>query len=191
VNFEKLLHQLKDFDPHDLTSKNEKLSFWINVYNIAAIQLIIENNPVNSIKDIGSFFSSVWDRKTISVNNRLYSMAYIEHDILRKMKDPRIHFAIVCASLSCPDLKPYSYKTASLDKQLDDSIVQFLANPTKGLIENKKNKRLEISQIFKWFKEDFKGEKGILSFLSQYKNRDYLNYKIDYLNYDWRLNSRL
>ena len=96
----------------------------------------------------------------------------IEHEILRKMGEPRIHVAIVCASVSCPDLRAEAYTVEKLDSQLDDQLTLFLANPKKGLHIDKKG-YLYMSSIFKWFAEDFETKGGVRKFLAPYapKNR--------------------
>ena len=113
VNYEKLksdqiflnlVNGLKLFSPSQITTKDEKLAFWINVYNIFAVKMVVDHYPIESIKDVGSLFKSVWKYKAGVVGGRDYTLDEIEHSILRKSGDPRIHVAIVCASISCPDL---------------------------------------------------------------------------------------
>ena len=128
------------------------------------------------------------------VGGKELTLNEIEHEILWKIDEPRIHVAIVCASVSCPDLRKEAYVTNQLDSQLNNQMRSFLANRNKGLrIENGK---LYLSSIFKWFKDDFKSRGGVLSFIRPYvdeKEREAIassQLKIAYMNYDWGLNIR-
>ena len=190
AEFRRVVQSIEQTDPAQLGDKNAKMAFWINVYNIAAINMILDNQPVESIRDIGSLFSPVWDKDAITINGTTYSLGHIEHEILRPMGDARIHFAIVCASVSCPDLRPESYSADKLDAQLDEQTRKFLQNEVKSLALDRDKQVVHISSIFKWFKEDFDGEQGILTFLSQYSDTDVSGYKIKYLPYNWNLNSK-
>jgi len=161
--------------------------FWINAYNLLTIDLIVNNSGVKSIKDLGTLLQSPWKAHSWSIAGKAYTLDEIEHGILRKMHDPRIHMAIVCASLSCPDLRNEAYQGKTLDSQLNDQAQKFLSNPTKGLSGNSAG--LTLSPIFKWFAEDFGGEKGVLIFIKKYKfdvsESTVIN---DYFDYDWNLN---
>ncbi|RAP37744.1 DUF547 domain-containing protein [Candidatus Marinamargulisbacteria bacterium SCGC AAA071-K20] len=187
--FESLITKLESFDIKSLDTTTDKLAFWINVYNISCIKVVLENYPVKSIKDIGSLLSTVWNSSLIKVGNLNFSLYEIEHHILRELKDPRIHAAIVCASLSCPDLKPYAYAPTAISKQLDKSLKDFLNNTTKGLKKDRKNKVVTISKIFKWFKKDFKRSGGVEYVIATHiKVRNSKEYKLSYLTYNWNLN---
>jgi hypothetical protein len=188
--FKQLISSLRNFDITKLHSKEEKLSFWINSYNIAAIKLITENYGVNSIKDIGSLFSPVWKKEAIIIGQKSYSLNDIEHEILRKLGDPRMHFAIVCASLSCPDLKPYAYATSKIDEQLELSSKAFLQNNGKGLVFSRDSKVIYVSKILKWFEDDFDKNGGVKSFISKHVDKDVSNFEIRYLDYNWGLNAK-
>jgi|TARA_B110000008_G_scaffold164383_1_gene164696 hypothetical protein len=186
--FHSLINQLASYDPSILEG-NDKMAFYINTYNIFAINLVIENKPHKSIRNIGSWFSPVWQKPAGILNGKPVSLDTIEHKILRKMEEPRIHFAIVCASMSCPDLRKEAYVGENLDRQLEDQTRSFLADKEKGLrIDNEK---IYISKIFDWFSEDFskdKSEAGILQFIAKYQieARRFSGYKT--LDYDWQLN---
>ncbi len=133
-------------------SREEQLAYWINAYNAFTVKLVVDNYPVQSIKDIKkgiAFVNSVWDIKFIQIEGRSYDLNNIEHGILRpKFKEPRIHFAINCASASCPKLLNRAYKADRLDKQLDEAAQAFLSDPFKNKIAAD---RIEISKIFSWF----------------------------------------
>jgi hypothetical protein len=195
ANYSKLIAELAKFSPDSLKSKEEKLAFWINLYNVFAVKMVQDNFPVESIKDAGSFFNPVWDKEVGVVGGKKVTLSEIEHEILRKMGEPRIHVAIVCASVSCPDLRKEIYTAEKLDAQLDDQVKGFLENRGKGLSIERGDGKVLLSSIFKWFKEDFESEGGVLAFVSKYvseKDAAYLKskkLKISYINYDWNLNS--
>jgi hypothetical protein len=106
--FSSLIERLASFNPSSLKGA-EKLAFYINTYNLFAIKLIADHKPKHSIRDIGTWFSPVWQKPAAMLNTKTISLDTIEHKILRHMNEPRIHFAIVCASLSCPDLRTEAY----------------------------------------------------------------------------------
>ena len=194
--FHKLNKRLSLFSPSELITDNEKLAFWINVYNIFAVKIVLNNYPLKSIKDVGGFFKSVWKVKAGTVGGKKYSLDEIEHGILRKMGDPRIHTAIVCASISCPNLSKKSYSSKNLNKQLDMQMKDFLANPNKGMRinMNEQPRRISLSPIFNWFAQDFKSSGGVRNFISPYvseENRKVIKnpqYSISYMDYNWAIN---
>jgi hypothetical protein len=198
------LETLAVVDPGSL-DRNALIAFWVNAYNAFTIELILENlGRIDSIKDISS--SKRWDAKRWLVSGRKYSLDEIEHKIMRPMGEPRIHFALVCASFSCPDLRPEAYLPQTLDKQLTDAARHFLANNKKGLRTRMEkgffggdDPTLYLSSIFDWFEGDFEKNGGdVLSFVRQYapkkavafidQHRDDLD--IDNFDYDWSLNGR-
>ena len=136
-HYKKLIEDLAAYDSRFLEG-SDKLAFYINAYNILTIKLVIDHQPKNSIKDIGSWFNPVWQKPAGVLNGEIISLDTIEHKILRKLSEPRIHFAIVCASLSCPDLRNEAYLADQLHQQLDEQAKQFINNDQKGLkIEGK------------------------------------------------------
>ena len=181
----RLLSMLESYSLSELETGEEQIAFYINAYNILAIKTVVDNWPLESIKDEGSWLSPVWKRDAGVLDGKTFTLDQIEHKILRKMDEPRIHFAIVCASLSCPDLRAEAYVAEQLDSQLDDQLQQFVANPGKGSVAE--GNRVKISKIFDWFEEDFESAGGVLSYLQQ--NTAILATKLDgYLDYDWRVN---
>jgi len=192
--FKRVVNGLKIASLDDLKIQEEKLSFWINVYNILAAKVVVDNYPVESIKDVGSFLKPVWKRPAGVVAGEERTLDEVEHEILRKMGDPRIHVAIVCASVSCPDIRKEVYTAERLNEQLDDQMRKFLENKEKGLRVDKKKKRIYLSAIFKWFKEDFDSQGGVISFVSQYvspsEKKDFQEFgrNLKYLDYNWDLN---
>jgi len=191
-----LENKLRLFSPTKLGTHQEKLAFWINVYNIFAVKIVIDNYPLKSIKNVGGLFKSVWKIKAGRVGGKNYTLDEIEHGILRKMGDPRIHSAIVCASVSCPNLSKNAYNSNKLNQQLDMQMSNFLANPNKGMRvdNNQQSKSILLSPIFDWFADDFKSSGGVRKFIKPYvpiRYRDALEntqYPISYMDYNWAIN---
>ncbi|MDP3840333.1 MAG: DUF547 domain-containing protein, partial [Methylococcales bacterium] len=157
---------IKAFPVKSLASKEEKLAFYINTYNILALKMVLDNLPVDSIKDVGNVLSPVWKKTAGVISEKDVSLDAIENDVKRKMGEPRIHFAIVCASVSCPDLRTEPYTAEKLNIQLDDQVKSFLNNAKKGL--NDDGKVIHVSKIFDWFEKDFKTVGGIEAFIRQH-----------------------
>lgn len=176
-------------------SDAEQIAFWINAYNAFTIKLIVDHYPVKSIKDVGGFFSSPWKKRFFTLLGKTRHLDEIEHQILRKnFNEPRIHFAINCASLSCPPLKAEAYTGEQLSEQLDEQTTLFL-NTTEFNRVDLEHKRLYLSKIFKWFEKDFTDEsKSLRDFLTKYfkipddQKTRIKEFQIVYLNYDWKLN---
>ncbi|MHA7842291.1 MAG: DUF547 domain-containing protein [Winogradskyella sp.] len=164
------------------TSKNEKLAYWINAYNALTIDLILRNYPVESIKDI----KNPWDQRLWKFGDQWLSLNYIEHNILRKMDEPRIHFAIVCASESCPKLQNTAFTADNLEEQLTKATKEFLADETKNDISEND---LKLSKIFKWFKKDFEQDGSLIDFLNRYSDVTISDKaKKSFKDYSWELN---
>ena len=194
--FSGLITRLESYSPASLESRESTLSFWINVYNILAAKMITDHYPIKSIKDVGNFFKPVWKRVAGTVGGKERTLNDIEHEILRKMNEPRIHVAIVCASVSCPDLRREAYSAGKLNEQLDDQMEKFLRSRGKGMKLDEQKNRVYLSAIFKWFAEDFESRGGVLKYIGQYvtaEERKVLNnskIKISYLDYNWEINGR-
>ena len=131
--------------PTDNSSKKEKLAYWINAYNAMTVDLIVRNYPLKSIKDI----NDPWEQKLWTLDGNKYDLETIEHEILRKMNEPRIHFAINCASFSCPPLLNEAFTEEKLEAQLTQVTKTFLADSKRNTISENE---LEISKIFKWLR---------------------------------------
>ncbi len=189
-----LVQSLRDANPGRLASRDEKLAFWINAYNILAIDLVRRHYPIDSIRSIGSLLSAVWKKRAGEIGGRAYTLHEIEHEILRPMGEPRIHAAIVCASLSCPPLRREPYRAGALDAQLDDNVRRWLADPRKGVRIDRSARTLVLSPILDWFAEDFAG--GVLPFVTAHLPDEEASWiraqqgtlRIRYFEYDWRLN---
>jgi hypothetical protein len=189
------LQTIQDNPPDEETwSDNEKIAYWINAYNAFTIKLILNHYPVKSIKDIGSsiqipFVNTPWDIKFIAIGGKRYDLNNLEHSILRKEFDePRIHFAIVCASASCPKLRREAYTAEKLNDQLNDQTRTFLADPDKNRINTK---AVVISKIFSWFRGDFTKKQKLLEFLDSYTDVNISpDASISFMDYDWSLNEQ-
>jgi hypothetical protein len=192
--YSKLIKELEVASLSSLKTREDKLSFWINVYNIMAAKMVLDNYPLESIKDAGSLFTAVWKKPVGTVAGKTRTLNEIEHEILRKMDEPRIHVAIVCASVSCPDLRSEAYTPEQLHAQLDDQVTSFLANADKGLRVDEEKKKVYLSSIFDWFEDDFEDKGGVVTFLTPYAPQSRQGklsshkLKIDYLDYNWKLN---
>jgi hypothetical protein len=188
------LNALSAGAPTKQASKNEKLAYWLNVYNAFTIKLIIDHYPLKSIKDIGPanqviFINTPWDKKFFKIGTRTMTLNTLEHRIIRnQFHDPRIHFALNCASMSCPVLRPESYEASKLNEQLDEQAKLFVNDTTRNKITPNK---AEISSIFKWYGRDFRkwGKTTVSKYLNKYSNTPITNNtNIDYLTYNWQLN---
>lgn len=182
---------LKSAHPNETNwSKEERMAYWINAYNAFTVQLIVRHYPCKSIKDLGGKLYKIntpWDIRFIIIEGQDYDLNNIEHDILRKEFDePRIHFALNCASVSCPALRNEAYTAEKLDGQLTDQAKRFLADPTK----NKVGKNAaQLSKLFSWFTSDFTKKMNLIAFINQYTTVQMdPKARIDYLEYDWKLN---
>jgi len=170
--------------PQDDWSKNEKLAFYINLYNAATVKLIVDNYPVKSIKNI----KRPWGSKIVTLGDELISLGDVEHKILRKMNEPRIHFAINCASFSCPKLVNVAFTAQNMEQQLEAATKDFINDPTRNKIAAE---RAQLSEIFKWYKKDFitSNSATVLEYIDPYIDVSLqAKTKVDYLKYDWNLN---
>ncbi|MCB9898795.1 MAG: DUF547 domain-containing protein [Planctomycetes bacterium] len=184
-------------------TRDETLAFWIDAYNAFTLELILERwGTIESIKDIPS--GKRWTDVRWRAAGRKLSLDQIEHEILRKMGEPRIHFAIVCASKSCPDLRAEAYVAERLDEQLDDAVRRFLSDPKKGLrtatesgFFGGKDYNVYLSKLFDWFEDDFEtGGGSVLGFVRGHAPEAAVAYidehaddlDVEWLDYDWTLN---
>ncbi len=197
-------------------SEADKIAFWLNAYNARTLQVVIDNYPIqagffgslrfpsNSIRQI----SGVWDKLKSQFIGKDYTLDAIEHEILRKQfHEPRIHMALVCASVGCPFLRNEPYLGSRLDEQLEDQARKFLDASQNFHVEDG---TVYLSSIFKWFGEDFSPKytpaggfdgysqsgKAVLNFISQHISEDQAaklaqgGFDIEYLDYDWSLNEK-
>ena len=187
-------------------SKPQQMAFLINAYNAFTVELILTRWPkLVSIKDIGSFLQSPWKPKWVPLLGGKVSLDDIEHETLRKRgryDDPRVHFAVNCASIGCPPLREEAFTADRLEAQLDEQALRFMSDRSRNRYDAARGK-LEVSKIFDWFGEDFRlGHRGITSlaaFLARYADQladapadraliRAQKAELDFLDYDWKLN---
>ena len=176
-------------------SDEEIMAYWFNLYNAETINVILNNYPVKSIREIGGSFVSKgpWGDKTLTVNGTKMSLNNIEHDTVRATYDePRIHYAFNCASISCPDLRLSAWEAETLDADLSAAATAYINSDRGVSVDNKGN--LTVSSIFKWYKGDFVNNgAGVFEHLEQYATGDKKAAitaagKIKKYDYDWNLN---
>jgi hypothetical protein len=192
-----------DFDRWDRPSQ---LSFLINAYNAFTVELVLTRYPdLASIKDLGSLLQSPWKKRFIPLLGETRSLDDIEHSLIRgsgRYAEPRVHFVLNCASIGCPALRPEAFVADRLDAQLEDATKAFLTDRTRNRLDGEV---LKVSSIFKWYREDFekdwRGATSLPRFFVLY--REALGFTdisanrlrageipIEFLDYDWRLNSK-
>ncbi len=167
-------------------STNKELAYWINVYNAFAIDLVLEHYPVESIRDIDRAF----EKKFIELGDERFSLDGIEKRIiLKENEDPRVHYAINCASISCPPLRDEAYRGKKLDKQLTDQAIAFVNDPEKNRL---KNERVRISKIYDWYEEDFTKNSSLIDHLNRYAEGVEIapDAEVTFMEYDWDLNEK-
>lgn len=176
----------------------QQKAFLINAYNAFTVKLILDNKPVESIKNLGSLLSTPWKIRFIPLLGKTLTLDEIEQERLRPVfKDPRIHFAVVCASIGCPRLQRKAFTVDSLGVQMDRATREFLLDVSRNRIQVQDgDTHLHLSKIFKWYAIDFGGERNVPGFVFHYvpltpQQKDQAlrqNVNIKYLDYDWRLN---
>jgi Protein of unknown function, DUF547 len=184
------LKLLSDNPPNSTTwTEQEQISYWINAYNAFTVDLILRYYPLESIQDIAGdipMINSPWDLKFFRIGGVEFDLNAIEHEILRKQfEEPRIHFAINCASVSCPDLRNEAYDAERLDTQLDEQARSFINNSDKNIFSPAE---IKLSKIFSWFKGDFETHGTVISFIQQYRPEVREGVRIKYMDYNWSLN---
>lgn len=176
------IKSLSDTMPTDEWSQEDKLAYWMNAYNAMTIDLILRNYPLASIKDI----DKPWDQRLWKLGTKWYNLEEIEHKILRKMGDPRIHFGINCASFSCPPILNEAFTAGKVDSQLDVLARNFVNDTKRNTITTD---RVDVSKIFSWFKGDFTTDGSLVDFLNKYSDNPIADKaKVRYREYNWSLN---
>lgn len=181
--FYQYFRSLSDTPPNDDWSREEKLAYWINVYNAVAMKMIIDNYPVKSINDL----HDPWNQKFFRIKDKRYSLDEIEHNILRKFNEPRIHFLINCAAASSPRLWNMAYTKDNISHALEERTREFINDTSKNIVDRNNTK---ISKVFEWYKKDFY-DGDIVRFINQYsitKIKEIPNN--GYMEYNWSLNER-
>jgi len=167
-------------------SSNERKAFWINAYNAWTVKLVLERYPVNSINDVTA---KPWDKRFIKIGANTHTLNDIENKIIRRQfKDARIHFAINCASISCPKLSNQAFTMYNVEEQLEKLTKDFFKTDNVKLEE----KSAQLSKIFEWYAEDFIQEStSVLKFIEKYSGLTFHpKVKVSYLEYDWKLNKQ-
>ncbi len=177
----------KHYQPTQFT-KAQKKAYLINAYNAYTIKLILKHYPVKSIKDIGGFLESPFKIKFAQLGEKTYSLDQIEKDMLLEMGDPRVHFAVNCASFSCPALSNKAYVADELNLQLELASRKFINSDKNSIKQN----QLKLSKIFKWYSSDFEAHSGsVIKFIQNYYPGRISTYAdLEYLNYSWALNKQ-
>lgn len=178
-----MLNMAKSDERFQTISKERKLAYWINAYNALTIDLILRNYPTKSIKDI----KNPWSQRLWKLGQKWYTLNDIEHRIIRKMDEPRIHFALVCAAVSCPRLYNKAFTAENLENDLSLLTRGFLSDPAKNNISANS---IKLSKIFKWYGGDFKNNGStLIDFLNEYSDVTISpNAKKSYKDYNWALN---
>lgn len=192
-NLKRYLKQMQQLNPRNFNRAEQK-AYWINIYNALTVNIILESYPVASITKLGdSFFSfGPWDDKVAEVEGQKLSLNDIEHRILRPLfHDNRIHYAVNCASLSCPNLLPTAFTADNTDRLLEQAAHQYV-NHRRGV--SFENSELKVSSIYHWYKDDFGGtDQTLIAHLISYADpplaKQLTNYAraIDH-HYNWALN---
>lgn len=177
-------------------NRDEQLAFWINLYNAETIRVILENYPVESIRAIKSHpldFKGPWNNKSLQVEGETLTLDNIENRIVRPIfDDPRIHYALNCAAIGCPDLRGAAYTGRGLNAALNEQTRAFINSPRGVKIDGGE---VTASRIFLWYKKDYgNSEAGVLRHIRQYAEPNLLQSlegitKIDRYEYDWSLNA--
>jgi len=178
-------------------NRNEQFAYWVNLYNALTVALIVQSFPVETIRDIdispGFFSDGPWGKKLVTIEGEEVSLDDIEHRILRPIwKDPRIHYAVNCASIGCPNLLPVALTGSNIEPYLDRAARTYVNHPRGAVVENGK---LTVSSIYTWFRDDFDGtDAGVIRHLKQYADDDLRAAlqtvtSISNDRYDWALNS--
>jgi hypothetical protein len=175
-------------------NRAEQFAYWANLYNAVTLDVVLDNHPVGSIRDIrsGLFFPGPWRLRLVTVGGEDLSLDNIEHDIMRPiLNDPRVHYAVNCASIGCPNLWVEPFAGAALEDQLEHAAKAFVNHPRGARVENG---RLHVSSIYHWYKEDFGNtDAGVIEHLKQYAESDLREAlegitRIAVHGYDWALN---
>nr|MBI3613791.1 DUF547 domain-containing protein [Nitrospirota bacterium] len=190
--FEVYLSQLTRVDPTGLPTYRDQLAFWINAYNAFAVKGIIDGYAPDTLAGRYRYFLG----RDYRVGGERITLYDLERNLLiPDFREPRVHFAIVCASRSCPKLKAEAYQPGRLDEQLEESARAFINDPTRNRFD-RENRVASLSMIFKWFEEDFAAQGGsVLGYVARYvTDQDLAHdlaaspYTVEFLQYDWRLN---
>lgn len=183
TQIESYIKQLESFTNLSDLNRNEKLAYWINLYNAATVRLIVQHYPVKSITDISG--GKPWDKKVVTIGSKQYTLNQIENDIIRpRFNEPRIHFAVNCAAKSCPKLMNSAFTADKLNYQLTKQAKAFINGSKNEISANK----IAISKIFEWYAEDFGS--SVIDFINKYSTTKVDgSATVEYKEYNWDLNN--
>ncbi|ANW95111.1 hypothetical protein AXE80_01835 [Wenyingzhuangia fucanilytica] len=189
IKLNQYLSYLANTQPDDHWSDSKQKAFWINAYNAYTIKLILKHYPLKSILEIKKDDKNAWEIPFVKIGSKTYTLNDVEHKILRKKyKDPRIHVGVNCASISCPQLPNIAFTEKNIDSLLTTQMNSFINDSNRNNISLNK---VELSQIFNWFKDDFTQQTDLITFINQYSNITINNgATIDYKEYNWNLNNQ-
>lgn len=189
AKLDSFISYLENTSPDNSWSANKQKAFWINAYNAYTIKLILENYPLKSITDIKQDGKTAWKIPFAKVGGKTYTLDFIEHEILRKnFSDPKIHVGVNCASGSCPKLGNVAFTEENIETELTRLMKDFINDTSRN---NLSKNKVQISEIFNWFKDDFTKNGSIIDFLNSYSETEISKKaKISYLKYDWTLNGK-
>lgn len=205
VAYQSISQLSPDSHPGEFANEEERFAYWLNAYNVATIYGVVEAHPIRSVRDVrpasilsvfpgGGFFAA----QKFLFGGAAYSLYEVENKIIReRFDDPRLHFALNCASIGCPDLAPEPFQASKLEDQLERQTRLFINSP-KGLVIDDAKKEIQLSAIFDWYREDFeKDGKTVLDYVSEYVTERSAfqkarqdGYTLVFLDYDWALNSQ-
>lgn len=181
--FDKYFKSLSTNYPEENAETTEKLAYWVNLYNAIVMKMVIDHYPIKSINDL----ENPWKKKSITINNKEYSLDDIEHTVLRNMNEPRIHFLLNCAATSSPKLWNRAYTNRNITQALEEKTIEYINDPSKNLVASD---NVKLSRVFEWYAKDFNNG-DVKNYINQYaKEKIQKSSKIAYLEYDWSLNEQ-
>lgn len=183
------LKDLNENSPSSDWSKYEKLAYYINAYNAYTIKLVLSKYPIKSVTDVKFGGKGFWDFKTVKLGGKMYTLNELENNVIRKFGDARIHFAVNCASYSCPKLLNKAFTPDNISKEMSSAAKKYINDSKHNVITADK---VEISQIFDWYKDDFVSEgQTIIDYLNKYSNVEInADAEVTYKDYNWSLNKQ-
>ena len=180
---DKTLKYLTNVPPTDEWHRNERLAYWLNVYNLHMISMLIENYPVENILDLHE--GKIWKVKNLLIGGKKYCLDDIENDIIRKeLQEPRIHFALYSGAMSSPDLLNDAFTPSNMNQNFEFLTKRFINSDKNSITKEKAN----LSMVFDWYKTDFKDIRAFINKYSKVKIQG--NTEITFLPFDWRLKDK-
>lgn len=181
------LEHLGDNPPKSSWSKNKEMAFWINLYNAFTIKVILDKYPIKSIMDLNG--GKVWDVQKVTIGGKSYTLGQIEAEqLLKRFKEPRVHFAVNCAAASCPPLLNKAWTESNIQQYYEKQAKIFINHNGYNTLSAKS---VQLSQIFNWYASDFGGAGNVLKYIQKYSDTSIKDKaKVSYREYDWNLNKQ-